>query len=66
MKALLRLRADGLKLVDLLPQETAFTTVWYRHGRSLLNRQRPNVAAMVVWEVKDDQEVATFKVWHVS
>jgi hypothetical protein len=63
--ALWRLRVEGLKLVDLQPQETAFTTVWYRTGRTLLNRQKPNVAAMVIWELNDDEEVATFKVWHV-
>ena len=65
VRALWRLRAEGLKLVDLKPQETVFTTVWYRNGKSLLTRQKPQVAAMIVWEVRDDHEVATFKVWHI-
>ena len=65
VRALWRLRDEGLKLVDLKPQETIFTSVWYRNGRSLLIRQKPQIAAMIVWEVNDDQEVATFKVWHV-
>ena len=60
-----RLRVEGLKLVDLQPQEGIFTSIWYRNGRTLLNRQKPNVAAMVIWELNDDREVATFKFWHV-
>jgi hypothetical protein len=64
VRALWRLRADGLKLVDLEPQETAFTSVWYRNGRSFLSRQR-QIAAMVVWEINPQQEVATFRIWQV-
>ena len=60
-----RLRVEGLKLVDLKPQEAAFTSIWYRTGRTLLNRQKPNVAAMVIWEIDDNKEIATFKIWHV-
>jgi hypothetical protein len=65
VRALWRLRAEGLKLVDLKPQETLFTSVWYRNARSILSRQKPQVAAMIVWEVNDHHEVATFKVWHI-
>ena len=65
VRALWRLREEGLKLVDLNPQETVFTSLWYRNGRSILTRPKPHVAAMVVWEVNDSEEVATFKLWHV-
>jgi hypothetical protein len=65
VRALWRLRAEGMKLVDLNSQETVFTSVWYRNGRSILSPQKPHVAAMIVWEVNDEQEVATFKIWHV-
>ena len=65
VRALWRLRAEGLKLVDLNSQETVFTSIWYRNGRSILSPQKPHVAAMIVCEVNDEQEVATFKIWHV-
>ena len=61
MRALWRLRAEDLKLVDLNSQETVFTSVWYRNGRSILSPQKPHVAAMIAWEVNDEQEVGTFK-----
>jgi hypothetical protein len=63
VRALWRLRAEGLKLIDLQRQETAFTSVWYRDRRSLRNWQK--LAAIVVWEMNQEQEVATFKVWRV-
>ena len=65
VRALWRLREEGLKLVDLNPQETLFTSLWYRNGKSILTRQKPHIAAMVVWEVSDGGESATVKVWHV-
>ena len=63
--ALLRLRAEGMKLMDLQTQESAFTSIWYRTGRTLLNRHKPDLAAMVIWELNHDAEIATFRIWRV-
>lgn len=66
VKAMLKLRAGGLGLIDLQPQETAFTTVWYGKNRSLLGRVKTEVAAMVVWEFNGNAEgVTTLRVWHI-
>ena len=66
VKAMLKLRAGGLRLIDLQPQETAFTTVWYSKNRSLLGRVKTEVAAMVVWEFNGDAEgVTTLRIWHI-
>jgi hypothetical protein len=65
-KAMLKLRAGGLGLIDLQPQETAFTTVWYSKNRSLLGRVKTEVAAMVVWESNGNNEgLTTLRVWHI-
>lgn len=66
VKAMLKLRAGGLGLIDLQPQETAFTTVWYSKNRSLLGRAKTEAAAMVVWEYNGDAEgVTSLRVWHI-
>ena len=66
VKVMLKLRTGGLGLIDLQPQETAFTTVWYSNNRSLLGRVKTEVAAMVVWEFNGDAEgVTTLRVWHI-
>lgn len=65
-KALLRLRAGGLELIDLQPQETVFTTVWYSQNRSLLGRVRSEVAAMLVWESNGhDGGITTLRFWRM-
>lgn len=65
VKTILKLRADGLKLIDLQPLESAFTCVWYKRNGSLLGRGKTEVAAMVVWECSADDDVTTVKVWHM-
>ena len=35
-KAMLKLRASRLRLIDLQRQETAFTAVWHRKSKSVL------------------------------
>lgn len=66
IKTILRLRASGLELIDLQPQETVFTTVWYSRNRSLLGRVKSEVAAMLMWESNGhDGGITTLRVWHI-
>ena len=61
-KALLKLRDDGYALVDLQPQETAFTSVWYRNGRT--HAARENVA-MLLWETLAVGDSTTVLRWRI-
>jgi hypothetical protein len=65
LKTILKLRADGMRLIDLQPQESAFTTVWYSRHRSLLGTVKAEIAALVVWEFDGDKDVTTLRVWHI-
>jgi len=63
-KAMLKLRASGLRLIELERQETAFTTVWYRKNTSVLGLAISEAITLVVWELNEcDEEVTTIKVW---
>lgn len=62
-KTLIRLRRDGYGLIDLQPQETACTSVWYRRKPALL-RTRGDVA-MLLWEAQLDGEATTVITWKV-
>lgn len=63
-KTLLRLRRDGFGLIDLQPQETACTSVWYRRRPSLLKRPGEDVA-MLLWETRERGEATTLITWKV-
>lgn len=67
VKTILKLRADGLQLIDLQPQESAFTSVWYKkRNGSLLRRAKMEVAALVVWECNArEDDVTTVKIWQI-
>lgn len=66
VKTILKLRADGLRLIDLQPLESAFTSIWYKKNGSLLGRAKDEVAAMVVWECNaDDDDVTTIRIWQM-
>src|SRR3990172_3313400 len=66
VNAMLRLRARGMELIDLQPQEHAFTAIWYRRERSLWGRPKAEVAAMVVWEADENSGgTTTVRVWHL-
>ena len=63
-KTVLKLRARGLELIDLQALETAVTTVWYGKNTSILGQVRSEVAALLLWEYKpDDEDVTTVRVW---
>jgi hypothetical protein len=63
-KTLIKLRRDGFALIDLQPQETACTSVWYRREPALLKRPREDVA-MLLWETQDLGEATTLITWKV-
>ena len=65
VKAILRLRASGFRLIDLQRQETAFTAVWYGRNTSMLGRVLSEGMALVVWELDEhDEELTTLRIWH--
>ena len=67
VKTILKLRADGLRLIDLQALETAFSSIWYKKNASLLGRTKSDAAAMVVWEGSErDDDVTTVRVWRIS
>jgi hypothetical protein len=59
VKAILRLRASGLRLIDLRRQDTAFSAVWYRKRASVLGLPLSEAAALVVWELDEHNEEHT-------
>lgn len=63
-KTLIKLRRDGYALIDLQPQETACTSVWYRRKPALLRNPRGDVA-MLLWEAQQDGEATTVFTWKV-
>lgn len=66
VKTILKLRADGLRLIDLQPFETAFASVWYKKNATLLGKSKSDVAAMVVWEGSErEQDITTLRVWRI-
>ena len=64
VKTVLNLRAAGLRLIDLQPQETAFTTVWYGRTGSLMNWLKSDAVALLVWE-SNGIDKAILRIWNV-
>ncbi len=65
-KIILRIRADGLRLIDLQLMETAFTTVWYGYNGALLSRNKSETVALVVWESNENNnDITTVRLWHL-
>jgi hypothetical protein len=63
-KTLLRLRRDGFSLIDLQPQESACTSVWYRRKPALLRTPCEDVA-MLLWETQERGDATTLITWRV-
>lgn len=61
-KTILKLRREGFGLIDVQPQETVCTTVWYRRKLALLRRPGAEVA-MLLWEPRDHEETTTLVTW---
>ena len=51
-KTVLKLRREGYGLIDLQPQESAFSCVWYRRSKALFSRAGADVA-MLLWEMQE-------------
>lgn len=66
VKTILKLRADGLRLIDLQPFETAFASIWYKKNGKLIGKSKSDVAALVVWEGNAyEGDTTTIKVWRI-
>ena len=62
-KAVLKLRREGYVLIDLQPQETAFSCVWYRRSKALFSRAD---VAMLLWEMQDPPgALTTVLTWRI-
>ena len=64
IKTLLNLKAGGLRLIDLEPQETVFTTIWYDGNGTSLGRLKSGAVALLVWE-SNGVDKAVLRIWHV-
>ena len=64
VKTILNLKASGLRLIDLQPQETHFTTIWYGKNGTWMNRLKSAAVAMVVWE-SNGEDKANLRIWHI-
>ena len=66
-RALARLRAAGLRLIDLQPQESAFASVWYGKHTSIGDQPGREALALLVWEQGElDAELMTLRIWHAE
>lgn len=61
-RAILRLRRDEFRLIDLQPQELLFTSVWYRKCRSAMKMSRIELA-MLLWVSKE--ELTNLTMWRI-
>ncbi len=61
---MLKLRRDGFRLIDLQRHDTAFSTLWYRKGKSLLGLAAEDVA-MLLWELEESGASTTVMTWRV-
>ena len=60
-----RLHAQGYQLIDLNPQETMLTAVWYRKTTSWFGLRSEESAIMLVWESGDGCEKTTLCAWQL-
>ena len=61
-KAVLRLHRDGYGLIDVQPQETVFTTVWYRKNSAFGNSAD---ATMLLCEEDENGASITMMSWRI-
>ena len=64
-KTMLRLHRDGFGLIDLQPQESAFSTVWYRKCGPLPLPWIRSQVAMLLWQAQEDGDSTTLMTWRV-
>lgn len=63
--AVVKLRANGYRLIDLAPQDGAFTAVWYRKSSSWLVLRSCEYAVILAWETTDSGEQTTMRQWNL-
>ena len=63
-KALLDLRRNGYKLINLERHEHSFSSVWYRKGLSMFGGALARVT-MLVWEAEERGGSTTVLTWRV-
>jgi hypothetical protein len=61
-RAILRLRRDDFRLIDLQPQEFLLTSVWCKKRRSAIGMPRLEVA-LLLWIV--DEELTHLRTWRL-
>lgn len=66
-KSLLKLRADGFRLIDMQSLEVALTTVWYRKSALLLGFVKSEVVIALDWTMMDDgrNETTILRRWRL-
>jgi hypothetical protein len=66
-KSLLKLRADGFRLIDMQSLEVALTTVWYRKSALLLGFVKSEVVIALDWTMMDDgrNETTILRRWQL-
>jgi hypothetical protein len=64
-RAVFNLHRDGYGLIDMQPQESLFTTLWYRKDRSILSMGAD--VTMLLWEDggNDDEDSTTLTNWRI-
>jgi len=61
-KAVMHLHREGYGLIDLQPQETVFTSVWYRKIRAFGGSAD---VTMLLWEVDENDMSITMMRWRI-
>jgi hypothetical protein len=61
-RAILRLRRDDFRLIDLQPQEFLFTSVWYRKYRSTMRMPHLELA-MLLWI--SEEQLTNLTTWRI-
>lgn len=66
-KSVLKLRADGFRLIEMQSLEVALTTVWYRKSASLLGFVKSEAVIALDWTMMDDgrNETTILRRWHL-
>ena len=62
-KAVMNLHREGYGLIDLQPQETVFTSVWYRKSHAFLDKSAD--VTMLLWEDDEGGASVTMMSWRI-
>ena len=62
-KAMMTIHREGYGLIDMQPQENAFTTVWYRKNATFLGKGAD--VTMLLWEEGEQGDAVTLMHWRI-